>query len=66
MFWFIELSVLTGINGTIFAYGQTGTGKTYTMTGGKGEERGLQPRIIQYIFSILRKVNIFLNNFQFL
>lgn len=24
-------SVLQGYNGTIFAYGQTGTGKTYTM-----------------------------------
>ena len=27
-------SVLRGFNGTIFAYGQTGTGKTYTMEGG--------------------------------
>lgn len=26
-------SVLNGFNGTIFAYGQTGTGKTYTMEG---------------------------------
>jgi len=26
-------SVLEGFNGTIFAYGQTGTGKTYTMEG---------------------------------
>ena len=26
-------SVLQGFNGTIFAYGQTGTGKTYTMQG---------------------------------
>jgi hypothetical protein len=28
-------SVLEGFNGTIFAYGQTGTGKTYTMEGPK-------------------------------
>ena len=26
-------SVLSGFNGTIFAYGQTGTGKTFTMEG---------------------------------
>lgn len=26
-------NVLEGYNGTIFAYGQTGTGKTHTMTG---------------------------------
>ena len=28
-------SVLEGYNGTIFAYGQTGTGKTHTMEGSK-------------------------------
>ena len=27
-------SVFQGYNGTIFAYGQTGTGKTFTMEGG--------------------------------
>lgn len=26
-------SVLDGFNGTVFAYGQTGTGKTFTMQG---------------------------------
>ena len=26
-------NVVTGYNGTIFAYGQTGTGKTFTITG---------------------------------
>lgn len=26
-------SVLNGFNGTVFAYGQTGAGKTYTMEG---------------------------------
>ncbi|KAL0351801.1 UNVERIFIED_CONTAM: Kinesin-like protein KIN-7F [Sesamum calycinum] len=29
----IALSVLSGMNSTIFAYGQTSSGKTYTMTG---------------------------------
>lgn len=34
-------SVLTGMNGTIFAYGQTSSGKTYTMQGsGSIAERG--------------------------
>lgn len=30
-------AVLDGFNGTIFAYGQTGTGKTYTMQGVKSD-----------------------------
>ena len=54
-------SVFEGYNSTIFAYGQTGAGKTYTMLG-KGiseegnsfqtdnEDRGLQPRCIEYLF----------------
>mgnify|MGYP003913118245 CR=1 FL=1 len=29
----IVMSALNGINGTIFMYGQTGAGKTYTMLG---------------------------------
>ena len=39
-------SVLSGYNGTIFAYGQTGTGKTHTMEGSKSEanEEGIIPR----------------------
>ena len=31
-------AVLVGINSTIFAYGQTGTGKTFTMLGGSVED----------------------------
>jgi Cdc6-like AAA superfamily ATPase len=30
---------LEGVNGTIFAYGQTGTGKTYTMLGARAATR---------------------------
>lgn len=46
-------SVLDGFNGTIFAYGQTGTGKTYTMEGSKIEakKRGIIPRSFEHIFS---------------
>ncbi|EGB03166.1 hypothetical protein AURANDRAFT_2300, partial [Aureococcus anophagefferens] len=45
-------SCLEGYNATIFAYGQTGTGKTYTMTGADGQVniRGIIPRSIEQIF----------------
>ena len=45
-------NVLEGYNGTIFAYGQTGTGKTHTMTGydKSPEEAGIMPRSFQDIF----------------
>eukprot|EP00284_Hemiselmis_tepida_P000280 CAMPEP_0174950646 /NCGR_PEP_ID=MMETSP1355-20121228/94441_1 /TAXON_ID=464990 /ORGANISM="Hemiselmis tepida, Strain CCMP443" /LENGTH=459 /DNA_ID=CAMNT_0016198277 /DNA_START=43 /DNA_END=1420 /DNA_ORIENTATION=- len=45
-------SVLTGYNGTVFAYGQTGTGKTHTMEGqwDPPELRGIIPRTFLHIF----------------
>ncbi|VDP26747.1 unnamed protein product [Heligmosomoides polygyrus] len=45
-------SVLNGFNGTIFAYGQTGTGKTYTMEGKAGvpEEQGVIFNCFEHIF----------------
>lgn len=45
-------SVMEGFNGTIFAYGQTGTGKTHTMEGKLDPEdmRGIIPRAFQHIF----------------
>ncbi|XP_034230948.1 kinesin-like protein KIF3B isoform X2 [Thrips palmi] len=54
-------SVLDGFNGTIFAYGQTGTGKTYTMEGCKSEpdSKGIIPKSFDQIFShIARQVNM--------
>lgn len=49
------LSSLEGYNASIFAYGQTGTGKTYTMEGFKynsrDRQRGIIPRAIQEIFN---------------
>ena len=33
-------NVLDGYNGTIFAYGQTGTGKTFTMEGNNKHDEG--------------------------
>ncbi|XP_077566642.1 kinesin-like protein KIF3C [Stigmatopora nigra] len=46
-------SVLAGFNGTIFAYGQTGTGKTYTMQGMwlDPEKRGVIPNAFDHIFT---------------
>ena len=43
---------LSGYNGTLFAYGQTGTGKTHTMMGSdvEGDGRGIIPRALDHIF----------------
>ncbi|WOG91218.1 hypothetical protein DCAR_0310466 [Daucus carota subsp. sativus] len=56
--------VLDGFNCTVFAYGQTGTGKTYTMEGGmrnkSGElpaEAGVIPRAVRQIFDTLEGQN---------
>lgn len=44
-------SVLQGVNGTLLAYGQTGTGKTYTMEGfTSARERGVLPRAVEEVF----------------
>ena len=43
--------VLDGYNSTIFAYGPTGAGKTYTMLGGKDQdEAGIIPRALADLF----------------
>ncbi|XP_077393947.1 kinesin family member 3Cb [Festucalex cinctus] len=46
-------SVLLGFNGTVFAYGQTGTGKTWTMRGvpADPEKRGVIPNAFHHIFA---------------
>ncbi|KAM9495958.1 kinesin-like protein KIF3C [Clarias gariepinus] len=46
-------SVLCGFNGTVLAYGQTGTGKTYTMQGEwtEAERRGIMPSSFEHIFT---------------
>lgn len=56
----ILLEVLQGYNGTIFAYGQTGTGKTYTMEGDLASlggtfsaHAGLIPRTLHALFEQL-------------
>ena len=44
-------SVLDGYNVCIFAYGQTGTGKTFTMEG-TPENRGVNYRTVEELFRI--------------
>lgn len=55
-------NVIEGYNGTMFAYGQTGCGKTHTMMGAnhpKGpefvpeEDRGIIPKAIRHIFGFI-------------
>ncbi|XP_005467910.1 kinesin-like protein KIF3A isoform X2 [Oreochromis niloticus] len=50
-------SVLEGYNGTIFAYGQTGTGKTFTMEGVRAVPglRGIIPNSFAHIFGHIAK-----------
>lgn len=52
--------MLTGFNCTVFAYGQTGTGKTYTMSGDMSDTLGLLsdgagiiPRVLHALFNQL-------------
>ncbi|BHF60300.1 hypothetical protein SprV_0100326400 [Sparganum proliferum] len=61
------LEVIEGYNCTIFAYGQTGTGKTYTMTGERSDAlrytwendptAGLVPRALNQIFTVLESMD---------
>ena len=43
---------MEGYNGTVFAYGQTGCGKSFTMQGvdSPPAQRGIIPRAFQHIF----------------
>ncbi|KAI9833756.1 MAG: Kinesin heavy chain [Sarea resinae] len=46
--------ILNGYNGTVFAYGQTGAGKSYTMMGSdidSEDSKGIIPRIVEQIFA---------------
>ncbi|ELP93991.1 Osmotic avoidance abnormal protein, putative [Entamoeba invadens IP1] len=46
--------VIEGYNCTFFAYGQTGTGKTFTMEGEEKNE-GVIPRLVFELFDVLEK-----------
>ena len=51
-----SFAVLHGFNGTIFAYGQTGTGKTHTMEG-KPDDPGVIPRSFDHIFDHIARAD---------
>lgn len=50
-------SVFEGFNATIFAYGQSGSGKTHTVTGrlGDPELEGITPRAFRWVFAQIEK-----------
>ena len=49
-------SIFQGYNGTIFAYGQTGCGKTYTMMGivDSPDLKGIIPNAFNHIFGFIK------------
>jgi len=49
-------NVVSGYNGTIFAYGQTGTGKTFTISGVPKDPvlKGIMPRSFETIFTMVQ------------
>jgi Cdc6-like AAA superfamily ATPase len=55
------LSVLEGYNATLLAYGQTGTGKTYTMEGFSSglndPQKGIIPRSMEEIFRYIENTS---------
>ncbi|XP_030348610.1 centromere-associated protein E isoform X2 [Strigops habroptila] len=48
-------SAVQGYNGTIFAYGQTASGKTYTMMGNE-DSVGIIPKAIQHVFRVICEI----------
>lgn len=55
----IVTSVLDGYNVCIFAYGQTGTGKTFTMEG-TAENRGVNYRTLEELFRVSKERSSFM------
>ena len=51
----IVKSVLDGFNGTVFAYGQTSSGKTHTMHGDMDTEPGIVPLAVRDVFDSIEK-----------
>ncbi len=45
--------VVNGFNSTVFCYGQTSSGKTFTMRGAPGGEPGLIPLAVHDVFGLI-------------
>lgn len=52
----IVTSAINGINGTVFAYGQTSSGKTYTMMGTQ-QEPGIIIKAVEHMFDSIAETN---------
>ncbi|KEG14744.1 OSM3-like kinesin [Trypanosoma grayi] len=52
-------AVLQGYNATVFAYGQSGSGKTHTMTGKLSDTQmwGMMPQVVNYLFNEIKKLS---------
>jgi len=57
------INLLKGINVSIFAYGQTSTGKTFTMKGEPKSNEGLIPLSIKEIFNSLNNKESFITKY---
>jgi kinesin family protein C1 len=51
-------SAIAGYRCCIFAYGQTGAGKTHTMQGTSGEDRGIIPRSLEMIVTEAQRLKL--------
>lgn len=49
-------NAVKGYNATVFAYGSTGSGKTFTMMGDRGQA-GIIPRAINQVFSVIESAS---------
>ncbi|EGR28601.1 kinesin motor domain protein [Ichthyophthirius multifiliis] len=54
---FLLDGVLEGFNATVFAYGATGAGKTYTMIG-YGENIGIMQRTMNQLYNLIQKFSV--------
>jgi hypothetical protein len=52
-------AVLQGYNATVFAYGQSGSGKTFTMTGKLEDPKlwGMMPQVVDHLFNEVKKLS---------